>query len=82
MSPAVDRLFQQALELPDDERGELAARLLGSLDPVGEELTGATWEAAWAVEIDRRVREIRSGQVALADGADVLAEIHAIIDRP
>lgn len=82
MRPALDKLFQQALELPDDERGELAARLLGSLDPAGEELADEAWETAWADVIDRRVREIRSGKVALADGLEVLAELRAITDQP
>lgn len=80
--PAVETLFAQALELPEDERGELAERLLGTLDPGGDELTGDAWEAAWASEIDQRVREIRSGRVALVDGADVMAEIRALADRP
>lgn len=80
--PAVDSLFAQALELPDDERGELAARLLHTLEPDGDELSRDAWDAAWSSEIDRRVREIRSGQVALVDGADVMAEIRALTDQP
>jgi Putative addiction module component len=82
MLPAIDSLFQQALELPDAERGELAARLLETLDPTGEDLTGEAWDVAWSQEIERRVREIRSKRVALADGADVLAEVRAIADQP
>ncbi len=81
--PGLDALFEQALLLPDDERGELAAKLLRTLDPnVEDELTRNEWEAAWSDEIDRRVREIRAGRVELIDGDEVLAELRAIVDRP
>lgn len=81
--PAVDALFEQALALPDEERGELIARLLRTLEPDdGEELTSETCEAAWSEEIDRRVLEIRSGSVVLVDGDEVLREIRALVDQP
>lgn len=76
-------LFQQALALPAEERGELIARLLRTLEPDrGEELTGETCEAAWSHEIDRRVQEIRSGSVVLVDGDEVLRELRVLVDQP
>jgi len=78
----LDTLFEQALQLPDDERGQLIARLLRTLEPDdGEEIAGAAWEAAWSAAIDRRVREVRDGSVALVDGDEVLAELRATIDE-
>lgn len=73
-------LVTEALKLPEDERGELAALLLHSLEPEdGEELTGEKWEAAWSTEIARRVREIEDGTAELIDGDQVMAEVRAML---
>lgn len=70
------KLVTELLELPDEERGALAALLLRSLEPDdGDELTGKEWEAAWAGEIDRRMREVAEGKVELVDGDQIDAEI-------
>jgi putative addiction module component (TIGR02574 family) len=53
-------LFVKALELPDAERAELAARLIASLD----DATDAGVAEAWQEEVNRRVMELESGQVA------------------
>lgn len=71
---ALDTLLEQALRLPDEERGTLAARLLRTLEPDdGGEVTGADCEAAWSTEIDKRVREVDEG-TELLDGDAVLSE--------
>ncbi len=49
------RVSCSALQLSVDERAELAAELLASLD--GE--PDADVEAAWAAEIERRARRVR-----------------------
>ncbi len=77
---AFEALLAQALQLPDDERGKLAARLLGSLEPDGDELSPEEWEAAWSTEIDRRIREVREGSVQPVDGADARAQVRAALD--
>lgn len=78
-----DHLVSALLELPDAVRGALAALLLQSLEPDdGDELTGEDWDATWAAEIDRRLREVREGRVELIDGDDVAAEIRAMLDAP
>jgi putative addiction module component (TIGR02574 family) len=83
VTPAFEALLDQALQLGEEERGELAARLLRSLEPDdGDALTPSEWEAAWAVEIDRRVREVREGRGQLVDGDDVMAELREIARRP
>lgn len=51
-------LFSEALKLPTDKRAELAAALLRSLDGDPDEDV----EAAWATEIERRVRDIKAGK--------------------
>ena len=40
MAPNTEQLLQIALTLPDAERGELAARLIESLEPIADEDTG------------------------------------------
>lgn len=77
------KLVTELLELPDEERGALAALLLHSLEPDdGDELTGEEWEAIWAAEIDRRLREVTEGSVELIDGDQVAAEVRAMLDAP
>jgi putative addiction module component (TIGR02574 family) len=83
MASTFDALLDEALKLPDEERGELASRLLRSLEPVNREVASTQeWEAQWSAELDRRVREIRDGSVELVDGNDVLAELRDIAERP
>ena len=68
----VDTLLEQALQLPEKERGDLASRLLRSLEPDDdEELAPNAWETAWIEVLDRRVREVRDGTVQLVDGESV-----------
>jgi hypothetical protein len=76
-------LLDQALLLPEEERGALATRLLRSLEPDdGDEPDAQEWEAAWSADLDRRIREIRDGSVELVEGDDVLAELREIAERP
>lgn len=59
MTQNVARLLHEALRLPESERGELAVHLIDSLDPGAEEGV----EAAWSAEIQKRLEELRTGQV-------------------
>ena len=52
-------LLTDAMRLPDEQRAALAATLIESLDQnVDEDV-----EAAWSVEIARRLREVQGGDV-------------------
>lgn len=54
-----DAILAEALRLSPADRADLAAQLLASLDgPVEHGV-----EAAWATEIERRMREIDGGTV-------------------
>jgi hypothetical protein len=80
---AYDVLLDQALQLSEEERGKLAARLLQSLDPDDDdELSPEQWDDVWSAELDQRVREVREGTVELIDGDEMLAELDAIANRP
>lgn len=61
MTDATKTVLADALRLDVDSRAELAAELLASLDGPAD----PDAEAAWAVEIERRVAAIEAGTVAL-----------------
>jgi len=60
MSPTLETLYQAALALPEEDRVELADRLLGTLSPdVPSQL-----HPAWRAELKRRSDQIEAGEVA------------------
>ena len=58
MSKLTESILNDALRLSTSERTDLAAALLASLDGEPEDEV----EAAWAAEIERRARSVRSGR--------------------
>jgi putative addiction module component (TIGR02574 family) len=64
-------LLQRALQLPAGDRLALATELLESVE--GPE--DPEWAAAWAAELDRRVRELDSGEAKAVPWQEVRAEI-------
>jgi putative addiction module component (TIGR02574 family) len=77
MTPRLEQLYREALELPEAERGELAGLLIRSLDPPRE----PDVEAAWEEEAERRWREIESGTVQTIPWEQVRAEMHARLGK-
>jgi putative addiction module component (TIGR02574 family) len=65
MSDRAADVLAEVLGWPADERGELVARLLDSLD------TDDGAAAAWAEEIKARLEEVRSGNVKPIPWAEV-----------
>jgi putative addiction module component (TIGR02574 family) len=59
MGSTAIKLLEDAMRLPDNDRADLAAKLIDSLDPQFEE--GAT--EAWDAEIARRIAELDGGKV-------------------
>ena len=71
MTKAAEAVLVDALRLDLDGRAEVAAELLASLDgPADPDV-----EAAWAVEIERRVAAIEVGTVRLEPWAEVKRRI-------
>jgi putative addiction module component (TIGR02574 family) len=63
MTKDAERLFHEALDLPESERAELAAQLLATLDgPADEDV-----DEAWAAEVERRCADLDAGRVATMD---------------
>ena len=70
MTSRAQELLRDALALPADERADVAAELLASLDePAPTEATAV--EAVWAREIERRARRVMAGESAGEPWGDV-----------
>ena len=80
MATNLEQIEALALGLPLKERGELAHRLIVSLDgePDG---TPEEIAQAWDEEIARRVAEIDAGTAVLIPQEDVFAEIDDILRK-
>ncbi len=73
MSSQLEMLEAQALKLSPKERAQLADRLIASLFQDNE------IEDAWAVEVERRIKEIEGGRAQLSPAADAIARARAAI---
>lgn len=71
MIRSTEEVISEVMSLPPDARAILADRLLMSLDsPRREEI-----DILWAEEVERRVRQIETGEVKPIPGEDVFKEI-------
>ena len=61
MTKGVQIVLADALRLAQDARAELAAELLASLDAPAD----ANAEAAWNIEIERRIEAMEAGAIEL-----------------
>ena len=78
MATNLEQIEAMALALPIKERGELAHRLIVSLDgePDG---TPDEIAKAWDEEIARRVADMEAGRTKWIPAEEVFAEIDALI---
>jgi putative addiction module component (TIGR02574 family) len=74
MTDRARTLLREALALARDERADVAAELLASLEEEPAEDPAAV-EAAWAKEIERRARRVLSGESAGERWEDVRARV-------
>jgi putative addiction module component (TIGR02574 family) len=77
VSERAQELLTEALKLPAAERARLAAELIASVD--GESEPDAA--AAWAAEIERRVRRLREEGPKGADWRTVHARIEKTLRK-
>jgi putative addiction module component (TIGR02574 family) len=75
MTKATETVLANALRLDADERAELAAELLASLDGPAD----PDAEAAWACEIRNRVHALEEGSAELEAWEDVKRRIETEI---
>jgi len=60
MDTQTQHLLDEVLKLPANVREDLAARLMGSVEPT--EAEAEEIKQAWGKEIDRRVAKLESGE--------------------
>nr|VFJ78892.1 MAG: putative addiction module component, TIGR02574 family [Candidatus Kentron sp. FW] len=75
MSVVLEKLEQDVLNLPRQERAFLANRLLSSLD---DEISDDV-EAAWVIEVERRYREYKEGRAEPIPASEVFAEADRLL---
>ncbi len=77
MNALAEKLAEEALTLPDDDRAALIEVLVRSMNPpVRTEI-----DRLWAEEAERRVQEIEDGTVTPLDGEAVLQEVRQRLRR-
>ncbi len=70
MTAEAEALLREALALPDEDRADVAAELLASLDPPPTDDPG-TVQILWSQELERRARRVLSGDAAGEDWSSV-----------
>lgn len=73
MSELLNKMKNEALSLPVNDRAKLAHELIISLD----ECIDSDVNNAWEAEISRRVQEIKDGTAKGRPAEEVLSEIRA-----
>lgn len=68
---SIEELMKHAMTLPDGDRLELAEQLIGSI----EHLNASEVEAAWDVEIDRRIEDVEKGHVKLIEHDEAMKQM-------
>jgi putative addiction module component (TIGR02574 family) len=71
MTQQAKTLLADALRLPENERADIAALLMDSLEPEAD----ADAESAWGVEIQKRIEDLQSGRVKALPWSDALRSI-------
>lgn len=71
MSSSLETLLAEALQLQPSQRTRLLEKLIANLD------TDPEVEAAWALEVERRLAEITNDTAVLLPGAETLAKLMA-----
>jgi putative addiction module component (TIGR02574 family) len=74
MTNAIRELYEQASQLSESERAELAGLLLETLHQPAD--PGV--EAAWAGEVERRIEDYRAGRVQAISWRELRARLHRV----
>ena len=76
MPITLDEIVEETKHWPPERVGELVGRLTEDLHASDPEI-----EAAWKIEVDRRIAEIESGKVKGVPAEEVSARIQKILKR-
>ena len=72
-----DEMLQQLLQLPYEQRDQLANTLIQSLHPKGESIDQDDWQAAWISECHRRSSQLEKGSVSVVPADELIARMRA-----
>jgi len=75
---AVDKVLQEALSLPPEDRDRLLVALARSLEPSTDE----EWKRVWSVEIERRLRDLDEGRTTTISHEEFLRRMRAALSQP
>jgi putative addiction module component (TIGR02574 family) len=76
MSDAATKILEDALQLSDRDRADLAVSLIDSLDSSVD----SDWEAAWDQELARRTKELDEGSVQTIPWSEVRRKLRGRLD--
>ncbi|MGB9128345.1 MAG: addiction module protein [Thiobacillus sp.] len=79
MAVTLKDIENKALQLSQQERGELIRRLIISLENIPED-SPESIAKAWDKEIARRVADMEAGRTQWIPAAEVMTRIRALID--
>ena len=68
---AIEKVLQEALALPSEDRARVFEALRESLEPDEE------WEKAWAAEVRRRAKDLDEGRARAIPAEEVFAKLRA-----
>ena len=76
MTALAEKIYDDALDLPSNERLGLIDKLLESITP-----TARSIQEAWIQEAETRLADYRSGKVEAIPGEEVFREIHSRLNK-
>jgi putative addiction module component (TIGR02574 family) len=77
MTHEAKELLQKASVLPDNERAELAANLIASLDEVSD----PDADLAWQTEVTRRMNDVQTGKVNTVSRDEVQRKARSMLNE-
>jgi putative addiction module component (TIGR02574 family) len=75
----IEDIRKEVLRLPPEARASLVGDILESLDD--ERVDQEEVDAAWADEIERRLRDLDEGRTKAVPSSQVREELHAIVNK-
>ncbi len=76
MIALAEKIYDEVLDLPAEERVGLIDKLLQSITPSNKSI-----EDAWIVESEKRLQKYREGKVQAISGEEVFRKIHARLSK-
>ena len=71
-----NELIEEAMNLPVELRAKLIETLIKSFNPAQDDI-----DKLWAIEAEKRISEVESGQVQLIDGEKVFADLRKRLNQ-